>query len=147
MAGYGGSFGVIAFGKVAAVEAEGAIGVRALGTTGPGGVFSRADIFETAFPQLHIKPQPMWVPNSVGMGTVRALPADGVQNLPRFGQAGDLLVTIQTATKDTRDIPPGAEAMLWFCVVSGGSKEDPAPAIWKQVLLGPSVEGTILVKG
>jgi hypothetical protein len=84
----------------------------------------------------------MWVPDDLAEPSfydVSVLPPDGVEKLPAFAKAGDLLVTRQTVAENASDIPPRAEARLWFCVVTGSSADE--PAIWKQVLLGPSVEG------
>jgi len=90
----------------------------------------------------------MFAPNpevpDPGDFSVSILDPDKVFDLPAFAEAGDLLVTIQRFGA-VDDIPPNAEAMLWFCAVSGRSET--SPAIWKQVLLGPGVEGKNMGKG
>jgi len=92
-------------------------------------------------PQIFITPTYMPVPDPVDMETVSALPPDEVDQLPQNAYAGELLMTEGGQGRGSAE----GEAMLWICVV--GSHPDPAdntrlvPAVWKQVLLGPPIEG------
>jgi hypothetical protein len=73
------------------------------------------------------------------------LPPEAVGGqLPRWANAGDVLMTIQGPTNDKPDVPPRPEATLWLCVMSKSKEET---AVWKQVLLGPPVEGKNIGKG
>lgn len=59
---------------------------------------------------------------------IPSIPGEQVVELPRDGQAGDLLALIDNQRR----------ANLWFCVRSA----DGGPAQWAQVLLGPAFDGT-----
>jgi hypothetical protein len=147
MTAYGKDFGIIATGDVVAVEVEGGIGIRALGKSAPAGVFRRQKQEGFSQPQIHIEPLPMWVPDPEDGKTVSVLPPHGL-GLPRWANAGDLLMTIGGPSMD-RPVPPRPEATLWLCVVSASSKDSSlgVTAVWKQVLLGPPIEGTNDGKG
>jgi len=146
VAAFGEQLGIMATGKQVAIDVEGGIGIKANGTTGPAGSFRRKfDIQEGAHPQIHIQPQPMWVPDPVPAQGHEIIPQDNPDILlPVFAQAGDLLVTGQTVKARAADSPPNAEATLWFCVVGNSTA---GPAVWKQVLLGPGIVGRNQGKG
>jgi hypothetical protein len=131
-----GPTGMGAYGTNVGIVAEGGIGIRALGRGAPAGVFRRT-FEEVIQAQVHIEPLPMSVPEPEDAKTVKVLPPDRVL-LPRPGKAGDLLMTTHQLIQDGRDVQPRPEAMLWLCVVSSSEEE---AAVWKQVLLGPSIEG------
>jgi hypothetical protein len=140
-----GTIGVKGEGSIG-ISAEGrSIGINALGKSGPAGVFERQKEELISQPQIHIEPLPMWVPDPQDVETVSVLPDDDLgAQLPEMGNAGDLLMTIQGPRKDKPDVPDRPEATLWLCVVSTGTVK---PAIWKQVLLGPPIEGMNVGKG
>jgi hypothetical protein len=146
MLALGQDYGLCGAGFKAAIDIEGGmIGIKAYAKSGPAGEFRREfDIQEGAHPQLHIKPQPMWVPNPVPAQGHEIIPPDNPDVLlPVNAQAGDLLLTSQTVKPRAADSPPNAEATLWLCVVGSGKE----PAVWKQVLLGPSIVGRNQGKG
>jgi hypothetical protein len=146
-----GGTGMYAKGTSVGIEVEGGTGIKATGRGGPAGVFERPIAvrerlkYELIEPQIHIEPLPMWVPDPQDAQTVSVLPDYGVgDQLPRWANAGDLLMTEQGPIKDKPEIPPRPEATLWLCVVSGKENEN---AVWKQVLLGPPIEGKNAGKG
>jgi hypothetical protein len=137
--------GMKAKGISVGIEAEGGTGIKALGRGEPAGVFKRIKYELISEPQIRIEPLPMWVPDPQDAQTVSVLPDYGVgDQLPRWANAGDLLMTEQGPIKDKPAIPPRPEATLWLCVVSGDEKGN---AVWKQVLLGPPIEGKNAGKG
>jgi hypothetical protein len=158
-----GKWGVDATGSDGGIKAEGDVGVQATGRNGPAGVFMRysqpppgktlADTHVTyelgALSQIFISPQPMAVPDPEDMEeAVKVLPADGVDQLPVAALAGELLLTLQPSKNPSvPGFEPEAEAILWLCVKSAvvkivNSEIEKVPAVWKQVLLGPPINGT-----
>ena len=150
----GRSAGVVAFSDELAVNGRGKkvggrfrgyVGVEGQGETDPGGVFS-AQPSERGVPtaQIQAVPQPMWVPDQVQATSYYLTPPDQVGELPQRGSAGQLLMTVQTISAERRDLRPGGEATLWLCVTSGDDvvpATPSQPAIWRQVLLGPAIQG------
>lgn len=135
-----GASGVDATGRVIGVKAVGGtVGVQAISNYGPAGLFYRE--LEMAVPQVCVTSTPMAVPDPVDLEEdIQVIPTNEVDQLPQNAYAGELLMTIQ-ASKDGKGPGPGAEATLWLCVVTGSSEKE--PAIWKQFLLGPPIEGKI----
>lgn len=149
----GKSVGVLAFSDDLGVHGQGDrvggrfrgdFGLEGHGDTQPGGVFS-AQPSERGVPtaQIQAVPQPMWVPDQVQATSYSLAPPDQVAELPQGGSAGQLLMTVQTISAERRDLRPGGEATLWLCVTSGDDDPDTPsqPAIWRQVLLGPAIQG------
>jgi len=157
-----GRFGVVAIGENTGTYSEGiAIGLHAVGKKGPGGFFERlpqlppgkavgdhVEFYEMgALPQIAIKPMPMVVPDAIDIGEgaqMLVMPPDQVDQLPRNANAGELLLTMKPLkSSGVSGFEDGAEAFLWLCVkpnaVATGGKT--VAAVWKQVLLGPPIEG------
>jgi hypothetical protein len=124
--------------KEAGVAGHGVVGVSGVGEGGPGVRGSsdkdRGGIFASiAAPQVQLTPfrvkaklpNPSPVsPTAIPLGYLK----ENSSLLPKTGQAGDLMTLID----DTR------ACTLWFCV----KRYDKAnPAMWAQVLLGPSFAG------
>jgi hypothetical protein len=110
--GIGGEYGVVG------------TGVRA------GGYFkSSSDPFIRA--QIHLYPQVMSVPKEVAMNVVSCLSPDQVDQLPRTGNPGDLLVTQ----------PNAFNTYLWLCTRAGTQDGKEGTAEWRQVLLGIAITG------
>jgi hypothetical protein len=82
--------------------------------------------------QIHLHPQIMSVPEEVSMPIVGNVNPAKVDQLPRIGNLGDLLLTTG---------PDNANygALLWLCTRAGGQEDYPAD--WRQVLLGPPIPG------
>jgi hypothetical protein len=112
----------------------GAFGVVGRGGRAGGFFRSSADPFIRA--QVHLAPQFMSVPKEVPMQIVPNISPDKVDQLPKTGSLGDLLVTAS---------PPGDPnanmTLLWLCTRSGTADGKDGIAEWRQVLLGPPIIG------
>jgi len=139
--GVGSHTGVIAtgnvFGVTVSVAEEGAIGIHVDAHRGPAAVFRRGWEGPPG-PQVHIEPQLMGTPAPEEMATVSVFPPDVGNQLPMQGKPGDLMMTIPPGEKGGPE--PFAEASLWLCVVTS---EYGGRAVWRQVLLGPRIEGNL----
>ena len=107
---------------------EGGPGVRGSSDKDRGGIFSSfvaPQIQLTPFRVRTKLPTPTPVsPTAISLGLLR----EGVASLPKTGQAGDLMTLLDDTHMCT----------LWFCVRSWDKAN---PALWTQVLLGPSFPG------
>jgi hypothetical protein len=140
VAANGKATGILATGGVAVQANGGGTGIIASGKGAPAAVFSREKQELMSEPQIHIEPLPMWVPDPQDANTVSVIPDDGLgDQLPKWANAGDLLMTKQGPTKDKPEVPARPEVTLWLCVLTSVSGDQ--PAVWKQVLLGPGIEG------
>jgi hypothetical protein len=149
-----GRFGVYAFGENIGTYSEGiAVGLHGLGQKGPGGIFERfpqlppgkvdnVEFYEQgALPQIAIRPLPMVVPDAEEFyDAVQVIPTDEVDQLPLIASAEELLLTMKPSQRPgVGGFEEGAEAILWLCVKSSAGIA--VPAVWKQVLLGPPING------
>jgi hypothetical protein len=110
----------------------GAMGVYGSAVHGPGGWFEAAT--DPVRAQIHLAPSPMPVPTEQPMVVVANLDPSKVDQLPKIGRLGDLLATSDMKT----DSKVTGFAFLWLCVKDGTDKD---PAAWRQVLLGPAIDG------
>lgn len=106
-------------------------GVHGQSVSGRGGVFE-----STKSSQLQLKP----TPRSRGQQkmTVRTITSSAFPELPRDGEAGDLIATLQLEPDGNGGT--SSQARLWFCVRSFDPNSNKA-AGWAQVLLGDTFDG------
>jgi hypothetical protein len=110
-------------------------GVVGKSSAGRGGWFvSSLDPFPKA--QLHLEPVQIPFPKirSHDYYAVTCIRPQEVTELPKAGLPGDLLVI---AAKEDAGVP----AALWFCTKGGGADGKDGVAEWREVLLGPAIQG------
>jgi len=110
----------------------GAIGVRGTASAGPGGWFEGG--WDPIRAQIHLEPHAMDTPAEVLASSVTTVKPDAIDQLPKIGRLGDLLLTTRTDSK-------AGATFLWLCTVEDDVNGSGNPAQWRQVLLGPYIPG------